>query len=94
MKGNHPARVSRYHCMRTLLITCLVLAACSPEGYYVANVYEDGSGNLSVQKCAISSNNGDPDPSDCSVEPVGPAPRVAPTHTPGTPRALIELLRQ
>lgn len=93
MKGTHPAALSRYHRMHIVLVTCLALAACSPDGYYVANVYEDGSGNLSVQKCAIS-NNDYPDPSECSIEPVGPAPRVAPSATPGAPHAPVEMLHQ
>jgi hypothetical protein len=58
--------------MRKIILVVLV-AACGNEGYYVANVYQDGSGTLSVEKCAISVN-GKPDPTDCYIEPVGAPP--------------------
>lgn len=76
--------------MRTCLLIAIVVAGCTggPSGYYVANVYQDGSGNLSVQKCAISGENGFPEPGQCHVEAVGPAPRVAD----GTSRPVVEQL--
>ena len=49
-----------------LFVACI--AGCSPDGYYVADVYQDAAGHLTVKKCAIS--NGYPDPTSCHVEAV------------------------
>jgi hypothetical protein len=58
--------------MRNLIVLAIV-AACGDNGYYVANVYQDATGKLSVQKCVISSGD-KPDPTECFIEAVGAPP--------------------
>ncbi|HUJ59297.1 MAG TPA: hypothetical protein VLX92_12415 [Kofleriaceae bacterium] len=83
--------------MRGLLVVAMlgVFGCTTTDGYYVADVYQDGSGNLSVRKCAIQSGGkGDsPDPGDCFVVAVAPPPsRVAPP--PATPPSAPEPVEQ
>jgi hypothetical protein len=58
--------------MRKAIVVAF-LAACGHDGYYVANVYQDATGKLSVQKCAISSAD-KPEPYDCFNEAVAAPP--------------------
>jgi hypothetical protein len=68
------------------LVALALLASCGSRGYYVADLFQDGSGNLVMRKCAIDEND-HLQPDDCFDTPVATQTRVTPTTKPVDPPA-------
>ncbi|HTR53444.1 MAG TPA: hypothetical protein VMJ10_22275 [Kofleriaceae bacterium] len=73
--------------MTKLWAAVLLVCACQPTAYYVANLFVDQSGQLITQRCAIDNgrNSDKPDPANCRYERVGPPPPEVQALIPAAP---------